>query len=92
MAKRDDSTWVEHPAKAWWVFWKRGRGHIQLDDQEGLEVRPQRFELPGEDILRELPTNVNIQEMEERREPVELPVPTPPGSLRSVRRGGSRGT
>lgn len=59
-----------------WRAWKRDR-HVQLEDQEYLNISQERHELPGEDMLWELPTDVNVPEMEEARAPVELPLNTP---------------
>lgn len=55
------------------------RTQIELDDGNNLH-EGLRFELPGEDMVRELPTEANIQEMEVVSEPVELLSDLPVGS------------
>lgn len=55
------------------------RTQIELDEGNNLH-ESLRFELPGEDMVRELPTEGNIQDMEVVSEPVELLSDLPEGS------------
>lgn len=63
---------ISLPLRAW-----KQDPHVRLEDQEYLNMSQERHELLGEDMLRKLPTNVNVPEMEEMRAPVELPLNIP---------------